>query len=76
MAVFFCSVSAVGPVRCLDAEIGGDGECASVKDSVIPYPIPGRPCLTGKDLPGYLVTYGRQPTLSLQVGYVPHSTET
>jgi hypothetical protein len=67
------AAGAVGPIRYLDVEVGGDGEGASVKESVIPHPFTGRPCLTGKDLPGYLVTHGRQPTLSLQVGYVPHS---
>lgn len=58
------AVGAMCSIRCLNAEIGRNGQQASVKESVIPLHIPGRPCLTGKDLLCYLVTYGPQPTLS------------
>jgi hypothetical protein len=52
---------AVGAVGYLDVKVGGDGECASVKESVIPHPIPGRPSFIGKDLSGCSVSYGRRP---------------
>jgi len=38
------AVGAMGPVRYLDEEVGGDGECASVKEFMIPRAILSRPC--------------------------------
>jgi len=44
------NAAAMGAVGCLDVKIGGDGKCASVKESVIPQPVSGRPPFIGKDL--------------------------
>jgi hypothetical protein len=52
------AVGAVGLVRQLDVKARGDGERASVKESVIPHPIPGRPSFIGKDLSGYFSSDG------------------
>lgn len=40
------------------------GERASVKEFVTTRNVPGRPTFSGKNLPGYLVSYGRHPETS------------
>jgi hypothetical protein len=55
------TVRVVGPVRCTDAEVGGNSESAPAKELVTPRAIPGRPSFIGKDLPGYLSSAGPRP---------------
>jgi hypothetical protein len=59
--------ASVGAVRLLDVKVRGDGECASVKEFVIPHPIPTWPSFIGEDLSSYLVSYGPEGV------HVPHS---